>query len=185
MCANEDITRLLQAFAENGDSSEDLVNAVYAELHRLAKSQFAKQNSGQTLQATALVNEAYARLFSGQPSAWKNRRHFFAVAAKVMRQVMVDQARRKHAQKRGGADSPKRLEDYEIAAPEKSERVLQVHDALDRLAETDPEAAELVKLRFFVRLTIAEAAEVMGVSVRTANRTWDYARSWLRVEIEE
>ena len=181
---NENITRLLQAYAENGEGSDELIEAVYDELHRLAKSRFARQIPGQTLQATALVNEAYARLFSGEPGCWQNRRHFFAVAAKVMRQVMVDQARRKKAQKRGGADSPKQLEDYEIEAPQKSERVLQVHEALDRLAESDPEAAELVKLRFFVRMTIAEAAEVMGVSVRTANRNWDFARRWLKSEIE-
>ena len=185
MCAKKEITRLLAACAESGKCSDELVEAVYDDLHRLAKFHFSRQGPGHTLSATALVNEAYARLFSGVPGGWENRRHFYAAAAEAMRHVMVDQARRKKAQKRGGDQNRHRLEDYDIEAPGKSDQVLQLNNALERLADTDPEAAELVKLRYFVRLTMKDAAETLGVSVRTGNRLWAFARAWLYEEIGE
>ena len=181
----KEITKLLSAAIENGTGSDELIEAVYEELHRLARLQFSRQPPGHTLQATALVNEAYARLFSGHSAGWENRRHFFRAAAEVMRHVMVDQARRKKAGKRGGDRAHFRLEDYDLEAPGKGERVLQLNDALDRFAEVDPEAAELVKLRYFVRLTMKEAAETLGISERTGHRLWDTARAWLYAEIGE
>jgi RNA polymerase sigma factor (TIGR02999 family) len=184
MCAKE-ITKLLEASAKSGVGSDELVEAVYEELHRLAKLQFARQASGNTLQATALVNEAYARLFSGDSCGWENRRHFYAAAAEVMRHVLVDQARRKKAVKRGGDRIQLRLEDYDVQTPVRDERVLALNEALDRLNSLDPDAAELVKLRYFVRLTMKESAEAMGVSIRTGNRLWAFARAWLYQEIGE
>ena len=181
----KEITKLLAASVEGGTSSEDLIEAVYEELHRLARLQFSRQSPGHTLQPTALVNEAYARLFSGQSPGWENRRHFFNAASEVMRHVMVDQARRKRAAKRGGDRVQYRLEDYDLQAPGKEDRVLQLNDALDRLAEVDPEAAELVKLRYFVRLTMKDAAETLGISERTSHRLWENARAWLYAEIGE
>ena len=185
MCANDEITHLLRACSEQGVASDKLITAVYGELHRLAKSRLSGQPPHRSLQATALVNEAYAKLFSGRPVAWANRRHFFAAAAEVMRHVMVDRARRKNAAKRGGGRVKARLEDFEIEAPGPSNRVLQLHAALDELAQCDSAAAEMVKLRYFVQLTMKEAAEVMGISVRTGNRIWSFARAWLHEAIDE
>lgn len=181
----KEITKLLAASVESGTGSDELMEAVYEELHRLARLQFLGQAPGHTLQATALVNEAYYRLFFGQTTGWENRRHFFRAAAEVMRHVMVDQARRKRAKKRGGDQVRYRLEDYDLEAPGKEERVLQLNAALDRFAEVDPQAAELVKLRYFVRLTMKDAAEALGISERTGHRLWNHARAWLYAEIGE
>lgn len=181
----KEITKLLAASAKRGTGSDELIEAVYEELHRLARLQFSRQAPGHTLQATALVNEAYARLFSGQVSGWENRRHFYAAAAEVMRNVMVDQARRKSAEKRGGSRVQHRLEDYDLETSDQGERVLQLNDALDRLMEVDAEAAELVKLRYFVRLTMKDAAATLGISERTGHRLWAFARAWLHEEIGE
>ena len=182
MCAKKEITELLARHRDRGDSKE-LIEAVYEELHRIAKAQFAKQPAGHTLQPTALVHDAYAKMFGGNAEGWENRRHFYAAAAEVMRHILVDQARRKKAQKRGGDGAQFQLEEFDLEAPGQSDEVLQLHDALERLSEVDPEAAELVKLRYFVRLTIKEAAATIGTSVRTANRLWDFARRWLAREI--
>ena len=183
-----DVTRILHAIDE-GDprAAEQLLPLVYDELRNLAAQRLAREKPGQTLHATALVHEAYLRLVaspgreSGEaPPHWNSRGHFFAAAAEAMRRILVEQARRRAAAKRGGGAERQALDPSEIAAPEPDERLLAVHGALDDLARTDPEAATLVKLRFFGGLTMSEAAEALGLSVRSAHDLWAYARSWLR-----
>ncbi len=151
----------------------------------------ARETPGQTLQATALVHEAYLRLVpgagSGSPGtvAWNGRRHFFAAAAEAMRRILVDHARRKHSRKRGGDRARTDLEAAEPAAPQDSDEVLAVDEALEGLLTADPQAGELVKLRYFAGLSIPEAAQIMNISPRTADRLWAYARAWLRRAIEQ
>jgi RNA polymerase sigma factor (TIGR02999 family) len=177
-----DVTRIL-ADIQQGDPSaaEQLLPLVYDELRQLAAQRLAQEKPGQTLQATALVHEAYLRLVdTDKAQQWNSRGHFFAAAAEAMRRILVDQARRRTAAKRGGGAERKGLEPAELIAPEPDDRLLAVHDALDEFARTDPEAATLVKLRFFGGMTMSEAADVLGISVRTAQDVWTYARSWLR-----
>jgi RNA polymerase sigma factor (TIGR02999 family) len=177
-----DVTRILSAI-EEGDphAAEQLLPLVYEELRRLAAQRLAQEKAGQTLQATALVHEAYVRLVDvDKAQHWNSRGHFFAAAAEAMRRILVEQARRRTAAKRGGPAERLALEPAEIAAPEPDQRLLAVHDALDDFARTDPEAATLVKLRFFGGLTMTEAADALNLSVRTAQDVWAYARSWLR-----
>ena len=177
-----DVTHILNAI-EQGDphAAAQLLPLVYDELRRLAAQRLAQEKPGQTLQATALVHEAYLRLVDAeQAQRWNSRGHFFAAAAEAMRRILVEQARRRTAAKRGGGAERKGLELAEVIAPEPDDRLLAVHDALDEFARTDPEAATLVKLRFFGGMTMSEAADVLGISVRTAQDVWTYARSWLR-----
>jgi RNA polymerase sigma factor (TIGR02999 family) len=177
-----EVTRILSAI-EQGDpqAAERLLPLVYDELRKLAAAKLAQETPGQTLQATALVHEAYLRLVDVEKSqAWNSRGHFFAAAAEAMRRILVEQARRRSAGKRGGGAERGALDPAEIAAPGPDDRLLAVHEALDDLARTDPEAATLVKLRFFGGMTMTEAAEALGTSVRTAQDVWTYARSWLR-----
>jgi RNA polymerase sigma factor (TIGR02999 family) len=182
-----EVTRILVAM-EEGDAlaSQKLLPLVYDELRRLAAAKLALENPGQTLQATALVHEAYLRLVERDPNRhWNGRCHFLAAAAEAMRHILVDQARRRLSVKRGG--NRIRLEYDEVlpAAPQDSEEVLAVDEALAGLAQTDPQAAELVKLRYFAGLPIPEVAEVLGISPRSADRLWAYARAWLREAIGE
>ncbi len=177
-----EVTRILSAI-EQGDqqAAEQLLPLVYDELRRLAAQKLAQEKPGQTLQATALVHEAYLRLVGkGDEQAWNGRGHFFAAAAEAMRRILVEQARRRAAAKRGGQAERMALDSSELAAPAPEEHLLAVHDALDDFARTDPEAATLVKLRFFGGMTMTEAAEALGMSVRSAQNVWTYARSWLR-----
>jgi RNA polymerase sigma factor (TIGR02999 family) len=177
-----DVTRILSAI-EQGDphAAEQLLPLVYDELRRLAAQRLAQEKPGQTLQATVLVHEAYLRLVDvDKAQHWNSRGHFFAAAAEAMRRILVEQARRRTALKRGGQAEREPLRPCAIAVPEPDERLLDVHDALDDLARTDPEAALLVKLRFFGGMTTAEAAAALGMSVRGAHDLWTYARSWLR-----
>lgn len=181
-----DITQLLTEFRERGEPTDELVGLVYGELRKLARSQVARERPNHTLQATELVHEAYMKLFNNSgPPTWENRRHFYAAAAEVMRRVLVDQARRKLAKKRGQKAISQEYDDMAIAAPADSNEVLRLHDALAALSESDPEAAELVKLRYFVRLTIAESAETLGISVRSVNRLWSFARAFLKHEMQD
>jgi RNA polymerase sigma factor (TIGR02999 family) len=178
----KEVTRMLDALAQ-GDprAASELLPLVYDELRRLAAQRLAQEKPGQTLQATALVHEAYLRLVGDNPQQpWNSRGHFFAAAAEAMRRILVDQARRRHAAKRGGQAGREELQEALIAAPEPAEDVLAVSDALEQLATIDPAAAQLVRLRFFAGLTMSEAAEVLGMSVRSAHDLWAYARSWLR-----
>jgi RNA polymerase sigma factor (TIGR02999 family) len=180
-----EVTLLLSAI-EQGDphAAEQLLPLVYEELRRLAAQKLAQEKPGQTLQATALVHEAYLRLVDvKQEPYWDNRRHFFAAAAEAMRRILVEQARRKRSRKHGGGLVRKDLGDVAAAAPELGEDLLVLDEALDRLAAKDPTKAELVKLRHFVGLTIEEAAKALGISTTTANRYWAYARAWLHQAI--
>jgi RNA polymerase sigma factor (TIGR02999 family) len=180
------VTRLLDAAAA-GDptAAADLLPLVYDELRKLAAARLAAEAPGQTLQATALVHEAYLRLVaSGDASAprdqrWDNRAHFFAAAAEAMRRILVDAARRKHALKRGGDRQRIDLDQLAATGPGPDADLLDLDDALTRLAAADPQAAELVQLRYFAGLTIPEAAATLGVSPRTADALWAYARAWL------
>ncbi len=180
-----DVTRILARIdAGDGSAAELLLPLVYDELRKLARAKLANEKPGQTLQATALVHEAYLNLVeSKQAQQWNGRGHFFAAAAEAMRRILVDSARRKQAVKRGGDLQRSDVPDGDIASPIKSEEVLAVHDVLDKLAETDKVSADLVKLRYFTGLTMSEAADVLGVSTRQAHYIWSFARSWLRREI--
>jgi RNA polymerase sigma factor (TIGR02999 family) len=183
-----DLSHILAA-AEKGDrlASEQLLPLVYNELRKLAVQKMAQEKPGQTLQATALVHEAYLRLVGGEtPQKWDGRGHFFAAAAEAMRRILVEQARRKKRIKHGGewrragADEVNRVADHEFnLAIADEEEVLKVNAALDRLAAIDAQAAEVVKLYFFTGLTIEDVARVLDISDRTAYRNWAFARAWL------
>jgi RNA polymerase sigma factor (TIGR02999 family) len=180
-----DVTRILSAI-DQGDprAAEQLLPLVYGELRRLAASKMAHEAPGQTLQATALVHEAYLRLLDGEPDRpWNSRGHFFAAAAEAMRRILVERARHKRSLKAGGGRRPQELPDIELAAGPPLD-LIALHEALTKLERLDRRRAELVKLRFFAGLTIAETAQALGISTSTADNDWAYARSWLRLEIE-
>jgi RNA polymerase sigma factor (TIGR02999 family) len=182
-----DVTRLLEA-ANRGDrqAAADLLPLVYEELRKLAAARLAHEAPGQTLDATALVHEAYLRLVgSGEASAprephWDGRGHFFAAAAEAIRRILVEQARRRQASKHGGRRRREALDPDRIAAPAPDDELLALHEALGRLAASHPEKAELVKLRYFAGLTADQAAAALGISPSSADRQWTYARAWLR-----
>ena len=173
---------------EQGDSEAAmrLLPLVYDELRKLAAQKMSRENPGQTLQATALVHEAWLRLGGDRQPAWQNRAHFFAAAAEAMRRILIDNARRKNARRHGGQAERVNLELDSLgpAAGMDDDQLLAVHEALDRLAAHDAAKAELVKLRFFTGLTIEEAAKVLNLSEPTAKRHWAYARAWLYREIK-
>ncbi|HEY7315714.1 MAG TPA: ECF-type sigma factor [Gemmataceae bacterium] len=181
-----EVTRILSAI-EQGDlqAAEQLLPLVYEDLRKLAAQKLAQEKPGQTLEATALVHEAYLRLIGGSAEQrWDSRGHFFSAAAEAMRRILVENARRKHSAKRGGGLVRHDIAEVELAAPELGEELLALDKALDRLAAKDPVKAQLVKLRHFAGLTIEEAAQVLSISMTTANRYWSYARAWLHQEIE-
>jgi len=183
-----DVTRILNAI-EQGDplATEKLLPLVYEELRILAGQRLSHEKPGQTLQATALVHEAYLRLVGSEEQSWDSRGHFFKAAAEAMRRILIDNARRKKALKHGGQLQRVDLAEAAAAAEDNEEHsvdhVIAVDEALEKLARQDEAKAELVKLRYFAGLTGAQAAEVLGISHATADRHWRYARSWLRVEI--
>lgn len=180
-----DVTQVLQAI-EQGDphAASQLLPLVYDELRKLASQRLAQEKPGQTLQATALVHEAYIRLVDVENAQrWNSRGHFFAAAAEAMRRILVEQARRRNTAKRGGQLRQEELCESAITAPGDAEELLAVNDVLDHFSTIDPVAANLVKLRFFVGMTMTEAAEVLGMSVRSAHDLWAYARSWLHREM--
>lgn len=183
---SDEVTRILNA-ADRGEAraAAELLSLVYDELRRLAAKKLTSETPGQTLQPTALVHEAWLRLTSGQNRTWNDRTHFFAAAAEAMRRILVDNARRKRARRHGG--ELERVEVFEIASPvnQNAGQILAVTEALEKLAAQDPHKAQLVKLRYFVGMTTAEAAEVLGISVPTADRHWAYARAWLAREIRD
>jgi RNA polymerase sigma factor (TIGR02999 family) len=173
---------------EQGDpqAAERLLPLVYDELRRLATQRLAHESPGQTLQSTALVHEAYIRLVdTSRIQRWESRGHFFAAAAEAMRRILIDAARRKLALKRGDGRQREELQEGQLAKAPPGDDILALNEALDRLADADLEASQLVKLRFFAGLTSEQAAEALGISVRTAERTWAYARSFLFKELEE
>jgi RNA polymerase sigma factor (TIGR02999 family) len=181
------ITQVLNAI-EQGDphAAGQLLPLVYDELRQLAAARLAQEKPGQTLQATALVHEAYLRLVGTDPKQpWDGRGHFFAAAAEAMRRILVDNARRKRAPKHGGDRRREPLDAACVAAPEVADDLLALDEALTRLAATEPEVAELVKLRYFAGLTIPQAAAQLHISPRTADAWWSYARAWFQAALQE
>src|SRR5262245_58359887 len=181
-----EVTRVLNAM-QQGDSqaAAQLLPLVYDELRKLAAQRLSREQPGQTLDPTALVHEAYVRLVDVEKAQhWGSRGHFFAAAAEAMRRILVDNARRKHSQKRGGDRAREDLDDLQPATPEPQEDLLALDEALNKLAATDRAAADVVQLRYFAGLTLPEAAEALGISPRTAGRLWAFARAWLRREVE-
>jgi len=181
-----DVTRILSEI-ESGDPSAagQLLPLVYDELRKLAAVRMAAESPDHTLQATALVHEAYLRLVDGEGrKRWDSRGHFFAAAAEAMRRILVDSARHRQSVKRGGGRLQVSLDEAHLAAPENPAELLALDEALTRLETNDPRAAELVKLRYFAGLTIPEAAGALGVSPRTADDIWAYARAWLFRELQ-
>jgi RNA polymerase sigma factor (TIGR02999 family) len=176
-----DVTRILSQI-DSGDPSaaEQLLPLVYDELRKLAAARLSRERPGQTLQATALVHEAYLRLVDQeQVQNWNSRGHFFAAAAEAMRRILVEKARQRNRIRHGGERQRVGFEKVDPAAPTEDERLLALNDALDQLASEDPTVADIVKLRYFAGLTIEQAAKATGISVRTANRHWTYAKAWL------
>jgi RNA polymerase sigma factor (TIGR02999 family) len=181
-----DVTRILSAI-EAGDprAAAQLLPLVYDELRKLAAHKLAQEKPGQTLQATALVHEAYLRLVDvDKAPAWNGRGHFFGAAAEAMRRILVESARRKQARKRGAGHQREALDDIDIAAPEAPDDLLALDEALSQLALADAQAAALVKLRYFTGMTVKQAAELLGISPRTADFVWTYARAWLLQKIQ-
>lgn len=175
-----ELTVILQR-ANQGDphAANELLPLVYEELRKLAAVRMARENPGQTLQATALVHEAWLRLGGDDQPAWQNRAHFFAAAAEAMRRILIDKARHKNFLRHGGGAARVNIEGLELAAQMDDEQLLALHEALDQLAQHDAEKAEIVKLRFFTGLTNEQVAQVLGVSEPTVKRHWAYARAWL------
>ena len=179
-------TLMLQRI-EAGDphAAEEILPLVYEELRRLAASKMAWEQPGQTLQATALVHEVWLKLGGDAQPVWKNRAHFFAAAGEAMRRILIDRARHRLAARHGGGQQRLNADDLDlaVASPADDDRAIAVNDALDRLAVEHPRKAELVKLRYFVGMTIDEAAAALNISTPTAKRDWSYARAWLYTEI--
>jgi len=181
-----DVTRLLSAI-DQGDphAAERLLPLVYDELRKLAAQRLAQEKPGQTLQATALVHEAYVRLVGADESkAWASRGHFFAAADEAMRRILIDNARRKKSHKHGGNLGRLNLDNVDLAAPESPEALLALDAAMEKLAAEDKSAADVVQLRFFAGLPMPQVASLLGISPRTADRLWAYARAWLHQEIQ-
>ena len=180
-----EVTRIIHAI-EDGDPSmaDELLPLVYAELRRMAARRMADERAGHTLQATALVHEAYLRLIDVPDRHWNSRNHFFMAAAEAMRRILIDRARAKSSQKRGGGWQRVNLEKLNLAEEPEPDALIAVHDALDKLEANDPVKASLVKLKFFAGLTNDEAAAALDISVPTVKRYWRFARAWLLQEIE-
>jgi RNA polymerase sigma factor (TIGR02999 family) len=180
-----DVTRILEA-AQQGDptAAGELLPLVYAELRRLAAHKMAGEAGPQTLQPTALVHEAWLRLVGNENQKWDGRAHFFAAAAEAMRRILIESARRKTAARHGGGQALANVDELEIASTVPEDELLAVSEALEKFTVRDRQKAELVKLRYFVGLTLEETAEVLGVAVPTASRWWAYSRAWLCQEIE-
>jgi RNA polymerase sigma-70 factor (ECF subfamily) len=179
------ITEKLQEWSDghDPDSDAELLNLVYAELHRQAHRYLQGERIGHTLQTTALVHEAYMKL-SQQKSAWQSRSHFFGIAATLMRRILIDYAKSRHRARRGGVQSDFRLDTaFELKAADTNFDLIELDEALDRLAQKDPDLARIVELRFFAGLDVDEAAEAMGVSESTIKRGWAMAKAWLHREL--
>jgi RNA polymerase sigma factor (TIGR02999 family) len=179
-----DVSSILLA-VDQGDAqgASQLLPLVYEELRRLAAQKLALEKPGQTLDATGLVHEAYVRLVGGNAQPWHGRGHFFAAAAEAMRRILVENARRKQRLRHGGDRQRLPLVDVPLDAAD--DRLLDVHEALEKLAQEEEQAAQVVKLRYFAGLTIQEAADALGISVRTANRHWAYARAWMYQQLSQ
>ncbi|MFC1762918.1 sigma-70 family RNA polymerase sigma factor [Planctomycetota bacterium] len=181
-----DVTRILNAIEEgDGNAADKLLPLVYEELRRLAAQKMTQELPGQTLQATALVHEAYVRLVGQQVQDWNRRTHFFTAAAQAMRRILIDNARRKQRLKHGGGRQKIDFKDIEPAIGAPSDDLIALDEALTRLAEMDKVKADLVKLRYFAGLTLEQAADLLGLSERTAKRYWAHARAWLYRQVSE
>jgi RNA polymerase sigma factor (TIGR02999 family) len=183
-----DVTRILNAI-ERGDTqaTDELLPLVYEELRALAAQKLSQERPGQTLQATALVHEAYLRLVGDQPQTWNSRGHFFAAAAEAMRRILVENARRKQSRRHGAGLQRVDIDEVEVAGPVErvADDLILLDEALAKFAQQDQLKADLVKLRYFAGLTIQQAAQALHISHATAERHWDYARSWLHTEIKQ
>jgi RNA polymerase sigma factor (TIGR02999 family) len=179
-----DVTQLLVAWNKGDrDALDKLTPLVYRELHRLARSYMVRETPEHTLQTTALINEAYIRLIEGRRVEWRDRTHFFALSAKLMRHILVDLARARRSQKRG-RDRPLRLEESAVVSPQKSTDIVAMDEALEKLAAIDPRKSQIIELRFFGGLTVVETAEVLGVAQSTIYKEFDLAKLWLLREFE-
>jgi RNA polymerase sigma factor (TIGR02999 family) len=176
-----EVTRLLER-AQRGDpmAAKELLPLVYEELRKVAAHKMSNEAAGQTLQPTALVHEAWLRLGGDLQPAWQNRAHFFAAAAEAMRRILIDRARKRAARQSSGLAAPEELHESRLQIQVPTDELIAVHDALDGLAAVDASAAELVKLRYFVGMTLPEAAEALKLSLRSAERLWTFSRAWLR-----
>jgi RNA polymerase sigma factor (TIGR02999 family) len=180
-----DVTHILDRVQQGDEQAADqLLPLVYQELRQLAAHRMTHEPPGHTLQPTALVHEAWLRLVKDNQRTWQNRAHFFGAAAEAMRRILVERARRKRAQRHGGGQRRVDIDEIEIATAGEDDQLLAIHDALDKFAAQDHAKAELVKLRYFVGMTIAETAQCLGISEPTAKRYWVYARAWLYAEIQ-
>ncbi len=184
---NADFTRILNQMEQGEVRAETLLPMVYDELRRLASSRMAREAKGHTLQATALVHEAWMRLAgpNGETRDWKNRNHFFSAAGEAMRRILVDHARKKKSAKRGGGTPHEPIDEATIQLTAPPDELLAVHEALERLALEDPQAADLVKLRYFVGMTMDEAAEALEMKKRSAEALWTYSKAWLHRAIRQ
>jgi RNA polymerase sigma factor (TIGR02999 family) len=180
-----EVTRVLSAIAQGDPHAADqLLPLVYDELRRLAAQKLAQEKPGQTLQATALVHEAYVRLVgTGEAQSWDSRGHFFAAAAEAMRRILIDRAREKRSEKRGGTRKRLDIDAVDVAVQATPDQLLAIDDALAKLTRADPAAARLVELRYFGGLTVEESGKALGISTATAYRHWNYARAWLHSEL--
>lgn len=185
--SKKEITAMLRAWsAGEGEASEELIRAVYRELRRQARFHLRRERANHTLQTTALINEAYIKLIEQRAFKWESRTHFFALAAEMMRRILVDHARSKRRQKRGGRDEPLPLETVlNVTADEDRQNIdfIALDEALNRLSEIDRQQARIVELRYFSGLSVEETAEVLGISRATVNRDWAFAKAWLRHEL--
>jgi RNA polymerase sigma-70 factor, ECF subfamily len=186
MSESNDVTILLSALTRGDDGAASrLIPAVYDELRRLAGSYMRRERVDHTLQATALVHEAYMKLVEQRSTNWQSRAHFFGVAAQLMRRILIDHARGHSRQKRGGEDKKVSLDEAFIFSEQQAEELLAVDDSLNQLAKIDPRQARVVELRFFGGLSVEEAAEVLGVSPKTVKRDWSVAKAWLYADLKE
>lgn len=182
----KDVTQLLVAWSDGDQAAlDELIPLVYEELHRLAQRRLGRERGGHTLQPTALVHEAYLRLIDQKQVRWQNRAHFFAVAAQLMRRILVDYARRRHYAKREGGALRVTFDEAELVSQERAADVVALDDALTALASLDPRKSQIVELRFFGGLSIEETAEALGVSPGTVMRDWTLAKAWLQREISK
>src|SRR6202142_1300608 len=185
MSENQEVTLLLSALTRgDNDAGANLIPVVYDELRRLAGSYMRRERDDHTLQATALVHEAYLKLVEQRSVNWQSRAHFFGVAAQLMRRILIDHARGHSRQKRGGEDKKVSLDEAFVFSEQQADELLAVDDSLNRLAEIDPRQARVVELRFFGGLSVEEAAEVLGVSPKTVKRDWSVAKAWLHGELK-
>jgi len=181
----DDITLLLNQLTQGkAEAQEQLMLVIYRELRRLAGAHLRRERSDHTLQATALVNEVFLKLIEHQNCSWENRNHFFAIASTMMRHVLVDYARKRNRQKRGGGETHAEFEEERFLSEQKSAEILELDDALERLSQLEPRQMRVVELRFFGGLSVEQSAEVLGVSPKTVKRDWNVARAWLHRELK-